>query len=84
MHFAIYFFRTVYMLLSRCLNISAINRPEVEECFFKRGGSFGYLGTEDIPEERISYSTTYQVALNCIWKIEVAEGWQVNDEKYSF
>ena len=51
--------------------------PDIGKCAFDIGGSQDFFGTANVSESRVEHSKDYNVPLDCVWTIQVEEGYQV-------
>ncbi|XP_075231294.1 neuropilin and tolloid-like isoform X2 [Lycorma delicatula] len=70
-------FRAVYTMIPKPTPPSGTLQPELDTCQFRTGGSEGFVNSSDIDPERIRLSTVHNLQLDCMWTIEVEEGWRI-------
>lgn len=52
-------------------------QPELEKCEIKYSGNEGFVNSTDIDPEILRLAALHNLQIDCIWIIEVAEGWKV-------
>lgn len=69
-------FHAVYWYIPRPTNPD--QHPEMDMCQIEVSGNEGFANRSDIDEERVRFSVTYGLPLDCMWVISVEQGWKVS------
>lgn len=54
-------------------------RPEVAPCQFEMSGLQGLISNENITEERLNYTITYNYPIDCTWVVRVRPNEKVRE-----
>ncbi|KAK6622553.1 hypothetical protein RUM44_002365 [Polyplax serrata] len=68
-------FHAVYWYIPRPTNSD--QHPEMDMCRIEVSGNEGFANRSDINENRIRFSSTYGLPLDCMWIISVEQGWKI-------
>lgn len=63
------------MKLRNIENLSAISTEL--NCTIDRGDYEGYINSTDVPPHITANVTQFKIPLDCMWRIQVEEGWKV-------